>query len=53
MAASIEALGNVISTSGKGSVVLIVLFRHFFYFSMNSMLGHVKSLGYITHYMII
>ena len=43
----------MLSGSGKASIVIMFILSQFFSFGMSSLLGQVRSLGLITHFMIM
>ena len=49
----VGSAANLISHSGKGSVITCVLLQHFMKFNMNGILSNVRNLQFITHLMIM
>ena len=49
----VGSAANLISNSGKGSVITCVLLQHFMKFNMNGILSNVRNLQFITHLMIM
>ena len=46
-------MGGFLSITGKGSIVIMVILRQFMSYGMNNLLGQVRSLNFITHFMIM
>ena len=49
----IGSAGESISTSGTGTVILIVVLQQFSDFGLNSVLGNVRNLQFVTHLMMM
>ena len=53
MAESLESLGETFGSTGKGALCIVVILSQIFKFSMNNLLGIIRSLSLITHMMLM